>query len=367
MQGEKEIARLARLGCSGRTGVGRRVVVLTAGIIGTLIAAPGALRAETRAPTAAAACQLKPVARHTVAAIVDAETIRLDDGREVRLADLRAPRAGDVAAALPVEAGRAVGSVTRPPSEPMPAWPLEQAVIAELGRRLVGRTVVIATDERAGARLTDRYGRLVAHVLASEAAAGGGERDDAGWLQAALLRDGTVRLEHGPGEAPCLSRLLVHEQAARRARRGLWREAAYASRDAAKPLVLYRLTGTLQVVEGNVVRAGVTRGRVYLDFGRERNRDFTASMRAAVARQLVGRGIDPVELGGRRVRIAGWLEWRGGPWIEITNAAQIEVIAEDGPDVATGRVRPELPQFDRAGPALTDLDGSGPQRANAQP
>ncbi|MEZ5843270.1 MAG: thermonuclease family protein [Hyphomicrobiaceae bacterium] len=282
--------------------------------------------------SAATACELRPIGRHTVAAVVDAETLRLDDGREAALADVRAPRASDVATARqPTLSATAVA----------PSWPLERRVVEALAARLVGRTVVIATDGRSGARLVDRYGRLTVHVLAPEGAVKEGNgRNDGHWLQAALLADGLVRLGHAPGEAPCTARLLVHEQQARAARRGLWREAAYATRDAARPHLLRPLVGTLQTVEGVVARAGVTRTRIYLDFGKERGVDLTVVLRRSLARQLAAAGTDPAAFSGRRVRVTGWLEWRSGPWIEPADAAQLELLEESGSGEMAGARRP---------------------------
>lgn len=287
--------------------------------------------------TGALSCALKAAARHTVAAVVDAQTLRLDDGRELHLADIRPPRASDVALHGAADGGSHEAR-ERIASTP---WPLEQAVIAALSSRLVGTTVSLAFDKAPDARLPDRYGRLRAHVLID------GQQSDGGWLQADLVARGLVRLEFRPGEAPCLSALAALERTARRNRTGLWQHAAYESRDAAKSFVLRGLAGTLQAVEGTVASVSTTRGRTYLNFGPDRRRDFTASMRASQARELAAAGTDLTALKGKRVRVTGWLEVRGGPWLEIEHAAQLEVLdrgdaaADAGRGGTTARRLPE--------------------------
>ena len=39
-----------------------------------------------------------------------------------------------------------------------------------------------------------------------------------------------------------------------------------------------------------------------------------------------GAGLEPKKLAGRRVRIRGWVEERGGPWVDAARPEQIEVV-----------------------------------------
>src|SRR5262245_65722979 len=96
----------------------------------------------------------------TVTRIVDAETVALDDGTELRLIGALAPRAIDVNA------------------EPA-SWPAETAASGALRALVLGKSIELRfADER-----TDRYGRLQAQAFLIEG-------DDRRWLQGALLRQG---------------------------------------------------------------------------------------------------------------------------------------------------------------------------------
>jgi hypothetical protein len=37
-------------------------------------------------------------------------------------------------------------------------------------------------------------------------------------------------------------------------------------------------------------------------------------------------GREPKKLEGRRIRVRGWIEERGGPWIEASRPEQIEIV-----------------------------------------
>ncbi len=63
---------------------------------------------------------------------------------------------------------------------------------------------------------------------------------------------------------------------------------------------------------------------IYVNFGRRWRRDFTVTILKRNARNFTAAGLEPKTLTGRRVRIRGWIEGRGGPWIEAARPEQIE-------------------------------------------
>ena len=83
--------------------------------------------------------------------------------------------------------------------------------------------------------------------------------------------------------------------------------------------------GTFQIVAGKVLSAVVKGGRAYLNFSDDWKNDFTVTIAKRNARNFTAVGLDPQALKGRRVRIRGWLDERGGPWIEATRPEQIEL------------------------------------------
>jgi micrococcal nuclease len=216
-----------------------------------------------------------------VARVIDGDRLELADGRRVRLGGIRVP------AAAPAEQAQA----------------LLEELVAE-------RRVRLGT----AAAALDRYGDLVAQV----------ERADGLWLQGALLERGLAQVQTGPDEAARAGEMLELEQAARRARRGLWRQPGLAPRQADE---LTDAVGSFQIVQGRVLRVAPTDDYIYLNFGRDWRSDFTLRLRRA---ELDGRfarsGIEVLALAGRRVEVRGFVLDAGGPLIELSHPEQIQVL-----------------------------------------
>jgi micrococcal nuclease len=79
-------------------------------------------------------------------------------------------------------------------------------------------------------------------------------------------------------------------------------------------------------VEGVVLDAAEIRGRVYLNFGEDWKSDFTVTLAPAVRRLFASEGIDPLDYGGKTVRVRGWVKSFNGPMIEASHPEQIEVV-----------------------------------------
>jgi hypothetical protein len=174
----------------------------------------------------------------------------------------------------------------------------------------LGRRVGLAY----GGQRRDRYGRALAHLEV-----------DGKWVQGELLRAGLARVYSFRDNRARVIEMLELEQAARRARRGIWRHSFYRVRQSDET------KGALdefQLVEGRVLTAAVVRGRTYLNFGEDWRRDFTVTIAPRDRRGFVKAGFDPKSYANRRIRVRGWLYWRNGPMIEATHPEQIEVIEE---------------------------------------
>lgn len=230
---------------------------------------------------------LTPVERVVVAAILDADTLRLGDGREVRLAGVMAPKA----------------TPTGPGSAPA------EAARAALAAAIEGRSVELVYGEKP----LDRHRRLVAHVV-----------DSAGsWLQAELVGRGLVRVFAAAEARSGALELLALERQARLERRGLWADPAYRvlRHDDA-----YRFRDTFQLVEGRVVAIARVRGRHYLNFGPDWRTDFTLALPHEALARFKASGLDPGALVGRMIRVRGWIRAQNGPLIDVTYPEQIEVL-----------------------------------------
>ncbi len=279
-------------------------------------------------------CTLGPGPTRAVVAVLDAETLKLDDGTEVRLIGALSPRAPDNGQ---FTGGQLGGS---------PFWEPEAAAKASLEKLVLGRSIELAYI----GRRTDRYGRLLAHAFITPAPPAD-QRDttvepDRLWVQAYLLGLGHARAYTLPSSTGCAPQMLAHEAVAREAGSGLWSHAAYQIRDASKPRDLARWRSTFQIVEGVVVRVVETRNATLLTFGNDGTGDFVVVLKASERRDMKGALAAVNDLAGKRVRVRGWIERRTGPAIEIHHPAQIEVVGA-GPmagDVAGSSQAPQRPR-----------------------
>jgi hypothetical protein len=178
----------------------------------------------------------------------------------------------------------------------------------ELSTLAEGQVVHLAPAEMSH----DRYGRLVAHI----------ERADGLWLQGALLERGLAQVQTRPGEAARADQMLALEQTARAARRGLWAEPEFMAQDAG---ALDGSTGRFRIVRGRVLRVATTERYIYLNFGADWRADFTVRVRRAELDGALA-GLDLEGLAGRLVEVRGVVLEAGGPLIELSHPAQMQVL-----------------------------------------
>jgi len=225
-----------------------------------------------------------------VVSVVDGDTLMLEDGREVRLVGIQAPK-------LPL--GR----------PDFPTWPLAEDAKQALEQMTEGRTLKLL----AGGATMDRHGRTLAQL----------EGEDGLWIQAALIQAGMARAYSLPDNRALATELLSYEQAARAARRGIWANAFYRIRD---PGELGGTVDSYQLVEGRVVTAAKPQSRLYLNFGTDWKTDFTVAIDAQALKLFKAAGLDPLTWEGRRLRVRGWIKSFNGPLIDVTHPEQIEVL-----------------------------------------
>ena len=259
-------------------------------IFGCLLAAWTAAEAAAGDETTKPACPLVTFAEARVLSVVDGRTVRLDDGREVRLAGIEIPatRTGseaDVRAAVALAA-------------------------------LVERNEIVLKHLNPA---TDRYGRVIAWAFRRT---GTGEEQ----IAALLVATGHAQAAIPPGERACMGELMAAERAARGAKLGLWGDPRYVSKRAQNPGEIAAARGRFSLVEGQVLSVRDSGGVIYVNFGRRWTEDFTVTISKRSERLFVERGLAPKSLQGRRVRVRGVVEERGGPWIEAVRPEQIELV-----------------------------------------
>ncbi|HLH90777.1 MAG TPA: thermonuclease family protein [Xanthobacteraceae bacterium] len=275
------------------------------------------LGAAERRPTAPAVCRPETVATGTVKSIIDARTFVLADGREVRLAGIEVPPLPGAAAPAHIRAAATPGAA-QSSHDPGLDSSLDPglAAAAALESLIGGREVLL----RHSKFVTDRYGRILA-----DAAAAGSESPSA---IKSLLAQGFARLAAHGAEPACTAELRAAERAARAAKLGLWANSRYFPKAADDPAGVLAERGRFTLVEGKVVSVRESGGTIYVNFGRRWSEDFTVTILKRNERQFTAAGLAVRSLAGRRVLVRGWIEQRGGPWIEATEPQQIEVIAD---------------------------------------
>ncbi|WP_128929102.1 thermonuclease family protein [Bradyrhizobium guangxiense] len=228
-------------------------------------------------------CQFEAQGEGRVAAIVDARSIRLDDGREIRLIGIEATAS------------------------------TKQA----LASLLAGRDVTL----RASDDTPDRYGRQGALVFV-------GESDSS--VQAMLLAEGNALVSAEITDKDCAAALMASEAAARRQKKGSWADPS-AIKNAESPDDILAGIGRFVVVEGKVLSVRQAGAMTYLNFGRNWTRGFAATISKRTLPAFESAGITLKSLENKRIRVRGWVEDNTGPRIEVRLVGQVELLGANEP------------------------------------
>jgi endonuclease YncB( thermonuclease family) len=223
----------------------------------------------------------------------DGDTLQLASGDQVRLVGIEAPK--------PALA----------PDDPAMAA-LAATATASL-HALAARGVILRYD----VLRRDRYGRQLAQAF----------DPDGTWLQARQIAAGLARV-HGDGSnRGGLAELLIGEDEARAAGRGLWRHRAFALRRA-DDRFLKRLAGSFQIVSGRAVSAAIAGSNGYVNFGADRRTDFTLVIHKPVLAMLDPAVVDLTRLEARSIRCRGWIDLHDGPSMDLACPEHIELLED---------------------------------------
>lgn len=229
-------------------------------------------------PALAGACQFEQQGEGRVTEIVDARSLRLDDGREIRLIGI----------------------------EPLPT--AKRALAA----MLIGRDVILrGTDD-----MPDRYGRQGALVFPADAEVS---------AQTMLLAQGEALVSAEIADKDCAAALMAAEAEARRTQKGTW-AAASAIKNAESSDEIRDGIGHFMVVEGKVLSVRQAGATTYLNFGRSWTRGFAVTISRRTVPAFESAGIILKSLENRRIRVRGWIEVTTGPRMEVRRIGQIEVL-----------------------------------------
>ena len=228
-----------------------------------------------------------------VAQVIEPVRVRLQDGRIIQLTGI------DTADDDPYDPG-----------------PVSIAARNALKIMLEGKPVRLHVTRDAGYGRISRLGDVLAQLEVPR---------DGTWVQGALLSAGLARVRPTERDPEMADQMMALEAAARTAHRGLWADPRYAvltPENAAKDVNRW------VIVEGRVFGAAEDRNVTYLNFGPDYRKDFTVGIASPVRRQLDAAHIDAQSLAGQNVRVRGWLRTYNGPYLDLINAAWLEVIPE---------------------------------------
>jgi len=199
-----------------------------------------------------------------VAGVHDGDSVRLADGRRVRLIGINAP-----------ELAR----------EGRPAEPLANAAREELKKQLVQREVLLVQDQERH----DHYGRTLGHLFTLEGRS----------LEAALLRQGLgfhIAIPPNMTLASCLSEA---EGAARAASRGVWAEDQWPALETSG--LTLQDTG-FQRIRGTITDVSRGGGSVWLELDGPLVLKVPDSVWSS----------SPALAPGQRIEVRGWVASRSG-------------------------------------------------------
>ena len=227
-----------------------------------------------------------------VARVIDGDSLVLESGLEVRLAQIEAPRV-----------------------RPGDTWG-PQATRA-LSQLVAGQQVEL----RYGGLRRDRRGRALAQVYVVSGAGGTSKL----WVQQALLRAGVARVHTYADNRVDVALLWQAEREARRADRGIWTSPAYQVRFAT-PQALQGGLDSFQLVEGKVTRVGQRGKVVFINFGTDPATDVTAIVPERALPLWSGGLGDLQSLKDQTIRVRGLVRNANGPSIWLDHPEQIEFI-----------------------------------------
>jgi endonuclease YncB( thermonuclease family) len=217
---------------------------------------------------------------------IDARTLRLRDGREIRLAGLE-PLQHDERAL--------------------------QAARRALDALLKDRDLALFTVTK-----PDRYGRLSAFVVPVGQSVS---------MQEHLLKSGDFAAGLVENDA-CIPQLQRFEAEARSARRGIW-AGTNALKNTETTGDILAMMGQFIVAEGKVLSARQAGATFYINFGRRWTRDFALTIARRDISAFEKAGVSRLTLEGQTVRVRGWVtDQRGSPRIQVTKPAQIEIVKQ---------------------------------------
>jgi micrococcal nuclease len=237
--------------------------------------------------------ELRKTGLKNVTAVIDPQTVQLEDGTVVRLAGL------DFADYDPENPGE-----------------FSMTAMDILKDMLVGKEVVLYQTINKDEGRLNRMGHNIAQLE---------RQSDNAWVQGTLLNLGLARARTTRSNPEMAQQMYDLEEHAMKDKMGIWEKTAaiLTPEDAEKH------ESSFQIVEGRIESAAIKQNRIYLNFGHDWKSDFTVSIAPEDKRAFSREKLDPLQWNGQQVRVRGWIESYNGPYMEINHPAAIELKVKD--------------------------------------
>lgn len=196
--------------------------------------------------------------------------------------------------------------------------PLSQTILDGFNGTLLNKQITVFQSPQTDHRI-NRMGYHVGQIIMRS-----DNTEKNIWIQRELIAAGLARLRPSETNTEIISELIILENDAIDARRGYW-----AQDNAAHYTALYLNNtpryGQWAVVDGTVKKVANVKNYIFLNFGEDWRTDFTVSINAGQRRKLSREGFNIFDLGGKTIRVRGWLEDYNGTSIQLMDPAWLGI------------------------------------------
>ena len=160
----------------------------------------------------------------------------------------------------------------------------------------------------------NRMGHYLFHVVLDK---------DESWVQGVLVRLGLARVRSDKSNPEAIRDLYELEKKARAEKLGLW---AFDDYKIKTPESVKDHKNSFQIVEGTVYSAARKQNNIFLNFENDWRKDFTIGISPSDIRVFNRKGINPLNLNGKKIRVRGWIRDYNGPYMELDHPERLEVL-----------------------------------------
>jgi endonuclease YncB( thermonuclease family) len=231
--------------------------------------------------------------------VIDPLRVQLQDGRIVQLASLEIP---DNNAGIP--------------------GPVASKAFEQLKTMLENKQATFYQTKDEGDGRRNRMGHYLGHLET---------HGDKFWIQGVLIKNGLARIQPSADNTEMAAQMITLENEAIKEKRGIWASDKFG---VLTPENAASAMNSWAIVEGKITKTGMSNNTVFLNFAEDWRKDFTIGIEGEVRRQIAKKNLDSMSLGGKRVRVHGWVEDYNGPYIKLSNAIWLEILPDSLPDAA---------------------------------